>query len=223
MASPLLALMPGPVFCDELIFRTLLRQWNKKFLSQRGTNKYSSILFRSLELAYQALSIPIKNQTSIHDFGVSAACWVSAFEILVKTNNDEANSRTVREKLLKTEYPLCERKLSRHYITKVGKNEKKVKLPFIQKTYEELYRVRNNFMHGNKVSTRTLFPFGTNKPSIIRLAPTIYRIALWHYMHPHFYQKDRDITDFIVWLRDYEVYESSLMQVFSSNTTPVES
>ena len=222
MASPLLALMPGPVLCDDLLFRTLLRQWEKKFVSPCATSKYTSILFRSLELAYQALSIPIKNQASIHDFGVSVACWVSAFEILVHLKHAEANSRIVRQKLLTAEYPLSEKKLSRHYITKVGKKQNKEKLPFIQKTYEDIYRVRNDFMHGNKVTAQTLFPFGTKKPAIIRLAPTIYRIALWHYLHPHFYKRDRYVTDFI-WLRDYEVYENSLMQVFSSNTVSAES
>ncbi len=224
MASPLLAVMPGPVFCDELIFRTLLQQWQHKFLSPHGTSKYTSILFRSLELAYQALSIPTKNQASIHDFGVSAACWVSAFEILVHFEHADANSKKVRDHLLKAEYPWGEEQLRQYRKPVFNKNNSQTEsYSLIQEIYMALYKVRNDFMHGNEVLTQTLSLFGLDKPPINCITPTIYRIALWHYLRSHFHQEDRDITDFITWLRDYYDYENSLMKIFFSDTFPVES
>ena len=218
VSSPLLASFPGPIYCDSLFYKTLLRAWNKRFIYPGTNSKYTRILFRSLELAYQALSIPIKNQSSLHDFGVSVACWISAFEILVHLSHKEATKAIVLKELLPRDYPLLERKLTAcRYQIKVG--NKRPHVSIVQKTYDALYRARCDFLHGNEVSLKALFPYGYAKPSLNNLAPIIYRIALWNYMKPLYYRRDLIVNNFS-WLRDYETYESSLLRIFQYPPAP---
>jgi hypothetical protein len=45
--------------------------------------------------------------------------------------------------------------------------------------YWEIYRARNDFLHGNPVSRERLFPFKNDKrPPLPHLAPLIYKTAL---------------------------------------------
>jgi hypothetical protein len=43
--------------------------------------------------------------------------------------------------------------------------------------YGELYQARNDFLHGNRVSVKTLSPTGA-KDGLFWLAPSVYRLAL---------------------------------------------
>jgi len=43
--------------------------------------------------------------------------------------------------------------------------------------YGELYQARNDFLHGNRVSVRTLSPKGS-QDGLFWLAPLLYRLAL---------------------------------------------
>ena len=54
-----------------------------------------------------------------------------------------------------------------------------------QKIFLHLYGARSKFVHGDKVSTRLLLPFGDDAPPLLSLASTIYRIALMAYLDEH--------------------------------------
>ena len=50
---------------------------------------------------------------------------------------------------------------------------------YIQKLYAELYRARNDFLHGNPVTAGNLFPAkDRSQPVLLHCAPLIYRAAL---------------------------------------------
>jgi hypothetical protein len=123
--------------------------------------------------------------TTIFDLGRNVSLWVSAFEIL--------SHPRVRNAGLSTVYPLleavtyCNRNVGhRRYTAYVPEGQKrKNKKQNVKKPrrslacwiYGELYQARNNFLHGNRVSKKTLSPKGT-KDGLFWLAPSLYRLAL---------------------------------------------
>ena len=65
-------------------------------------------------------------------------------------------------------------------ITYCGKDHR---VNLVQKLYKELYDTRNDFLHGNPVKPKRLYPFrNKNVPHIIRFAPLIYKIALLSFL-----------------------------------------
>ena len=58
-------------------------------------------------------------------------------------------------------------------------------MTFAQKTFLHLYTARSKFVHGDKVSTRLLLPFGDDAPPLLSLASTIYRVALMAHLDKH--------------------------------------
>jgi hypothetical protein len=56
-------------------------------------------LFRSLNMANQALQAPGGTDTTYYDVGRSIALWISAFEILAHPPNANANLQVVYELL----------------------------------------------------------------------------------------------------------------------------
>ncbi|KJS18728.1 MAG: hypothetical protein VR72_21145 [Clostridiaceae bacterium BRH_c20a] len=166
---------------DDVLFDALLRIWKKRFLTPGKNDKHSRRLFRSIEMAYHALSVPSKNESTHYDYGVNISLWVSAFEILAHQNKSNVDLNTVLG-LLET-YPWTDRKLkAKRYKIIYRRNKKNVNL--IQKMYKYLYDTRNGFLHGNEIDKNVLFPGGNKKMQpLFVIAPTIYRIALFSYLN----------------------------------------
>jgi len=76
---------------DSLIFDTLIREWEKRYVRGKLANWKTTVLFRSLQMAYQASAIPMNNRSTIYDYGLSLALWVSAFEVLVRPKSEHAD------------------------------------------------------------------------------------------------------------------------------------
>ena len=72
---------------DNSIFKLLEKAWERRFVKARFGEWPTRALFRSLEMAYQASSLPVKNHSTIYDYGANASLWVSAFEILSHPRN----------------------------------------------------------------------------------------------------------------------------------------
>ncbi len=160
----------------DFLFENLHKVWRRRFLSKRYDEWSTRSLFRSLEMAYQATSMPFKNYSTIYDFGTSASLWVSALEILSHPRKGKANLSTVLD--LIGQYDWNNRKINRRaYVITYAGVKRHVNLA--QKLYKELYDTRNAFMHGNPVTRNRLRPFKRkNGQTIIRFAPLIYKIAL---------------------------------------------
>ncbi|MEW6066789.1 MAG: hypothetical protein AB1610_00615 [Nitrospirota bacterium] len=137
-------------------------------------------MFRSLEMAYQASTMPFKNHSTIYDVGSSVSLWVSAFEILSHPQKGKASLSSVLKLL--GGYDWNDKILKRKtYIVKYGGKSYKVSLA--EKLYKELYDTRNDFLHGNPVTDKRLYPFkNKNLPLLIRFAPILYKIALLYFL-----------------------------------------
>lgn len=174
---------------DASLLDALLSRWKRHYLGKRPRWK-DRALFRSLNMAVQAALLPAGVGTTIFDLGRSISLWVSAFEILSHPRVSKAGLFTV--------YPLlegvtcCEPKVGcRRYAAYIPEGTKKknkkqnVKNPRRSLPcwiYGELYQARNHFLHGNRVSVRTLSPNGT-KDGLFWLAPSVYRLALTGFLN----------------------------------------
>ncbi len=169
---------------DTPLLEALLACWKRHYFGERRRWK-DRALFRSLNMAVQAALLPAGIGTTIFDLGRSISLWVSAFEILSHPRVSNAGLFTVYPLLEGVTY--CDRKVSRRryaaYIPewKKRKNKKQnVKEPRRSLPcwiYGKLYQARNDFLHGNRVSVKTLSPTGT-KDGLFWLAPSVYRLAL---------------------------------------------
>lgn len=167
---------------DKAICDALITIWYQRFIKP-GRNSFNSRqIFRSIEVAYHALSVPIKNQTTIFDLGVTFILWVSAFEILLHPKKGDVGPKKVITDLGTVHWGNKELNAKR-YVVKIMK--KRVNL--CQKLYNEIYMNRNDFIHGNKISSRKLHAFGNkNLQHLWVFAPIIYRTALILYLDKYF-------------------------------------
>ncbi|WP_417746708.1 hypothetical protein [Rosistilla oblonga] len=168
---------------DRVILDSLLVQWKRKYsnkISDHGTR----VLFRSLQVTSAATRLPGVGTRvpTIHDLGLSVATWVSAFEILTHPGNGDANLKTVLDCLEGATWMSSKLKAKRFQSkSRSGKTVRKIN--FCQKLYAELYQARNDFLHGNEVAHKTLFPFNDDRLfSLPAIAILIYRAALAAYL-----------------------------------------
>jgi hypothetical protein len=106
--------------------------------------------------------------------------WVSAFEILSHPRSGKANLMTVLDLLAKAEWEDAGLKATRFKVKYRGKTSK---INLIQKLHCELYRARNDFLHGNPVTPGKLFPKSrSGGPTLLHAAPLIYRAALMGFL-----------------------------------------
>ena len=163
---------------DKFILAGCIEMWDRMFLNQLP-RRAVRVFFRSIEVAFQAMRLPGvgTRHPTIHDVGVGIGLWVSAFEVLSRFNQSRANLWSVVDLLGEAE--MIDGELDRRrYRLSYGKRLKQ-KINLVQKLYPQLYRARNNFLHGNPVEQGSVYPFGNTKgPSLLDCAPLIYRAAL---------------------------------------------
>jgi len=179
--SPSLA-SPGHVRADRAdhLLDQLQKVWQRRYLRKRYSEWSTRTLFRSLEMAYQASAMPIKNHSTIYDYGASASLWVSALEILSHPYKGRANLLTVLDLMGKYDWLHNDQKRRAYVIN--YRNERKY-VNFSQKLYKELYDTRNAFLHGNPVTLNRLKPFRKkNALSITCFAPLLYKVTLLSYL-----------------------------------------
>ena len=80
---------------DKIIATTLLKIWERRYLNGKINEWKTRTIFRSLEMAYHACTMPSENNSTIYDIGAKISLWVSAFEILSHPSNESANLGTV--------------------------------------------------------------------------------------------------------------------------------
>jgi hypothetical protein len=171
---------------DTHLFHLLLRPWEKRFLRGKTSDWSTTALFRSLEMAYQASTMPFRNHSTIYDYGSSASLWVSALEILSHPRKGKADLLSVLN--LIDQFP-WNNKAIRKKAYKISHRQKDHRVSLPQRLYKELYDTRNEFLHGNPITPNRLHPFRNKKaPGITRFAPVLYKIALLSYLEKY---KDR--------------------------------
>lgn len=180
----------------DRLFNLLEQVWERRFIRRKANEWPTRALFRSLEMAYQATTIPVKNHSTIYDYGSSASLWVSAFEILSHPRKGKANLLSVLNLL--GGYDWDEKAIKRKgYKVKYKRHDHQVNL--VQRLYKDLYDTRNDFLHGNPVKLSRLYPFKNKKAHLItRYAPIIYKVALLSFLNQ--FEDKRKKTD---WQKDY--------------------
>lgn len=165
---------------DTGLFNLLLKPWEKRFLRGESRDWSTTALFRSLEMAYQASTLPFKNHSTIYDYGSSASLWVSALEILSHPRKGKADLLSVLNLMGKFNW---NDKTVRKRVYKVSHRQRDYRVNLPQRLYKELYDTRNEFLHGNRITTNRLHPFRRKDvPAITRFAPLLYKVALLCYL-----------------------------------------
>ena len=155
---------------QDHLFKALHKAWERRFVRQKREEWSTRTLFRSLEMAYQAASMPFKNHSTIYDYGSSASLWVSALEILSHPRTANANLQSVLGLLAGYEWKDKVIGRKSYKLRYAGKNSR---INLVQKLYKELYDARNNFLHGDPVARKNLFPFrNTTGHPITKVCPT---------------------------------------------------
>jgi hypothetical protein len=171
-SSPILsALEFNHMSVDAPLLKSLLERWRIRY----GTRKpvwADRALFRSLNMAVAASKMPAGADLTNFALGRNMALWVSAFEILTHTGLDKVKLRDVYDQLAKTPW--------RHKKTK-----RRIFSPYHSKDrgnlgcwiYGEIYRIRNDFLHGNPIDAKTLI-VKRSKRNLFGYASLLYRMAL---------------------------------------------
>jgi hypothetical protein len=164
-----------PADIDKTLLTALIHRWRRRYFKSKPTWE-DRALFRSLNMANIACQLPSIVDTTVFDHGRILALWVSAFEILVHPGNAKANQAAVNAVFGKVPYfdSAMLRKAHRAYDHKVGRATRTI-LP--RAVYAQLYRARNDFLHGEPVSNRSL-RLKRTRTHLFEVAPSLYRLAL---------------------------------------------
>ena len=182
-SSPELSVMQIKDF-DTPLFETLLVRWKRHYFGKRARWE-DRALFRSLNMAFQAASLPAGVGANIFDLGRSVSLWVSALEILSHPRIAKADLFTVYPLFENISY--CDAKVEQRryaaYVPKWKKDQnkkrktKEPRRPLPCWIYGKLFQARNHVLHGNRVTIKTLNPTGT-KDGLFWLAASLYRLGL---------------------------------------------
>jgi hypothetical protein len=178
---------------DERLFEVLLRRWKRHYMQKRRRWE-DRALFRSLNMAYQAARLPAGSDATVYDIGRSFGHWVSACEILAHPGRRGRSD-------ISTVYGLFERALygnSRMTARRFKAHMSKTRRSLPCRAYGQMYKFRNDFMHGNPVTVRQLGP-RKHRPSLFWIAPSLYRLALTGFLDLH--PSSEDPTNFVEFVK----------------------
>ena len=160
---------------DEPLLTALLDRWRRCYGGSRPQWP-DRALFRSLNMANQASQLPAGRDATFYDVGRMIALWVSAFEILAHPGNGKSSLWAVYDLLERVEWTLRLAGLRRYkaYEAKRKGNRRRI---IACRLYGEIYRARNDFLHGNPVARNRLI-VKPAKRSLFQYAAPLYRMAL---------------------------------------------
>lgn len=179
---------------DRPLLEALIYQWHRRYFQPNPTWE-GRALFRSLNMANIACQLPSIVDTTLFDFGRTLALWVSAFEILVHPGKGKkSNQAAVNAILNKITYVerAMHRRLHRAYDPKL---QKVTRAALAQAIYGQLYKARNDFLHGNAVSLRSL-RLKNGGAHLTDVAPSLYRLALTEVLALRFTEPPPPASDF---------------------------
>ena len=159
---------------DRPLRAELIAWWQRRYGKADSTHTEIA-LFRALNMAFSASSVPSGQEITYYDVGRQIALWVSAFEILAHPGEGgKANLKTVYELLKIAPWKNSASKAEAHACY----NNRGDTLMSINGCwlYGLLYQARNNFLHGNPVAAKSLrLP---SKRNLIEIAAPLFRMAL---------------------------------------------
>ena len=160
---------------DPVLLKRLLRAWEENYLEQPAQQPWLR-LFRSLEVGFQAGRFPSDGLSSINDIGTRIGLWVSACEVLLRSDTDNIDKWLVQQAIGAVELSNPRLTRKRFSIQHRGRSYK-VALP--ARIYDDMYRARNLFLHGNPVEQLDLrLGRSTKRARLVDLALVVYNLAL---------------------------------------------
>lgn len=181
MPAPHLRQPVGPFMKDLTLWSLLLREWEAQYIKPGTENWDRRKLFRSIEMAYRALAVPIKNESGIYDLGVSIALWVSAFEILAHPKTRLVQQTDVFDLLRQAKWRHSRLRQLR-YRVKLSRNNI-ISVTLAERLYKNLYEARNAFLHGNPIHIKHVRATRRDPKFFLgNVPPVLYRTALMSYL-----------------------------------------
>ena len=123
---------------DPVLLKRLLRAWEENYLDQPAQQPWLR-LFRSLEVGFQAGRFPSDGLSSINDIGTRIGLWVSACEVLLRSDTDNIDKWLVQQAIGAVELSNPRLTRKRFSIQHRGRSYK-VALP--ARIYDDMYRAR---------------------------------------------------------------------------------
>lgn len=156
---------------DNPLLTALLERWRVRYSTKRP--QWSDrALFRSLNMAAAASKMPAGADLTTFSLGRNIGLWVSAFEILSHTGQDKVRLWDVYDRLGAA--PWRQRKMKARRFKPTSSKTKRNLGCWI---YGEIYRVRNDFLHGNPVDEKSLLVKRSGR-NLFSYASILYRMAL---------------------------------------------
>ncbi|MEI6159592.1 MAG: hypothetical protein WCP77_07150 [Roseococcus sp.] len=159
---------------DAPLLHALLECWAVRYGT--GNPEWRDVaLMRSLNMAYHASLMPGASDATFHDVGRLICLWISAFEILVHTGPGGASSQKAVLDLL--DGVAWQSATAAEKSHAAGKKAAKADRTLASWVLDRLYTLRNDFLHGNPVTSDGFALPGSDRQSF-RYAAPIYRAAL---------------------------------------------
>jgi hypothetical protein len=201
-------------FYDVGLLEAILFVWEDRFLRHGVRDWHSHVLFRSLEMAFHASTIPFENTSTIYDYGVKIALWVSAFELLASSKTKQIKLSDILDLLGNSKLYTSNLNKKLYTINFSDKNRKRGSLP--KKLYHMLHLVRHDFLHGNPVKLCNIFINGSTKyHPLTSAAPILYKLALRSFLNipklPKLSDYENDMIGFVN-VRNFEEAIESLIR-----------
>ena len=220
--SPYIGNSLFPPLPDKDLVKPLLQRW-ENMINEETNIKSNRNLFRSMEIAYMAMSVPGTQRPTILEYGARIALWISAFEVLFHPKGKNKVSFSIVASAL-GKYPLDASRLKRKSFKLRREINSKKKGNLCQALLDKLYDSRNDFLHGNPFGENQIIAkVRNNKTSLIAVAPLLYRIALAVFLNL-VYPKSSSLNfnskkfiSFLLW----EGYERALLQIIDPDTTDI--
>ncbi|MXX86601.1 MAG: hypothetical protein F4Y71_09120 [Acidobacteria bacterium] len=159
---------------DVPVLDALTAHWTRVCRSRRKRAHANDKVLRSLNMAYHASKLPALQDAGIFDYGRLVALWVSAFEILAHPGEGSVNRWAVYALLEGAEWRNRSNQ-ERRFLLRERKGYSRRIRPC--RVYERLYRLRNDFIHGNPFDQMS-HVFRTDGVLLHKAAAPLYRMAL---------------------------------------------
>ncbi len=164
---------------DGPIFDAIMRRWSRRF-GEDEVGWEDRALFRSLNMAFQAMMMPGGVEYGFYDVGRLLTLWISAFEILLHPGPGGGVGEIQVLDLLDSAEWLDERCCARYQQVKVGRKSPEVMRTLASALYDRIYKLRSDFLHGNEVSADQLVTEA--KSPLLWVASSLYRVALTEFL-----------------------------------------
>jgi len=160
---------------DTDLYNSLMMKWIDRHKHNQHNDWELNSLFRSLQIAYQALSMPDSNFITIYDYGTNLSLWVSALETLAHSESKSVGLMNVLS-LLNNSFIS---KTLRRKSYKIDYKGDSYRVNLIQKLYKQIYDARNSYIHGNAINMNHITAWGkSNRHHLSAFAPLIFKVAL---------------------------------------------